>query len=117
MQNIKDVADKYFELQENLFEHCGYHEQWRIFPMVDERESIWQVQGGEGSGGEIHWGDSEEQLLDKEEGDFYSGEIYTQRHHNKWVFRGEKYTLALVDTHCDGNIYLLILDNEKELKE
>lgn len=47
----------------------------------------------------------------------YSNEIYTQRFLPKWVYRGKDYTMICVDTHTDGNKFLQIFDNSKEIRE
>lgn len=46
--------------------------------------------------------------------DRYVNEIYTQRHLTKWVYRGEDYTMILVDTHVDRNQFLQIFANKYE---
>ncbi len=33
------------------------------------------------------------------------------------VYRGQDYTMISVDTHVDGNKFLQIFDNKKEVKE
>lgn len=54
--------------------------------------------------------------LESEEGDYYEHEIYTQRFLPKWVYRGEDYTMICVDTRVDGNKFLQVFDNKKEIK-
>jgi len=54
--------------------------------------------------------------LDQEEWlSFYRNDIYTQRFLSKWVYRGEDYTMICVDTHTDGNKFLQIFNNKKEI--
>lgn len=46
-------------------------------------------------------------------GNFYIEQICT-RNLSKWVYRGEMYTMIVVDTQTDGNKFLRIFDNAKE---
>lgn len=46
----------------------------------------------------------------------YSDEIYTQCFLPKWIYRGKDYTMILIDIHTDGNRFLAIYDNKKEIK-
>ena len=56
-----------------------------------------------------------EEIIDA--GKHYEAEIYTQRFLPKWVYRGEKYTMVCMDTHTDGNKFLGIFENDKEIKD
>jgi hypothetical protein len=78
---------------------------------VDHREYYWQLQGTEQSGSVIHH-ETKENL--NSDGDYYSAEIYTYCHLDKWVYRTEKYTMILINTRVDGNKFLAIFDNSKE---
>lgn len=109
-----------------IHEHCGYVEQWRVFPLVDERKMFWHIERVDQAlrrvdGGTITWSPSRESLVqwvggDESGGDdIYSGEIYTQRHHPKWVYRGPLVTLAIVDTRSDCNIFLMAFDTAREV--
>jgi hypothetical protein len=53
--------------------------------------------------------------VEGETGNHYGNEIYHQRFYSKWIHRGEAYTMIMVDTHTDGNKFLAIYDNAKEL--
>jgi hypothetical protein len=67
-------------------------------------------------GGEVKFAETIEALDDWEAGEYYSNEIYTQRFLPKWVYRTDDYTMICVDTHVDGNKFLQIFDNAKEVK-
>ncbi len=96
-----------------VFNYFGYVEDWRVIPLDDSREYFWRLDG-EGPR-EVHFADSEEEL-GSESGNYYVNEIYTQRHLPKWVYRGEDFTMIVVDTHTDGNMLLQIFSNSKEIK-
>lgn len=112
---MEDLVNNFFKFEEELCKAFGYTHDWRIFPIVDERENYWGLTEGEKKvchsplannvGGEIDGNQC------------YSASVYTYRHLSKWVYRTEKYTMILMDTHCDGNIYLGIFDSSKEVKE
>ena len=100
---------EYESKRQELFDYFGYVENWRVFPLDDATMYYWRIDGGE-----VCFADS---LIELEtgEGNFYSNDIYTQRHLSKWVYRGADYTMIVVDTHVDGNKFLQIFANAKEM--
>lgn len=108
------LVDDYFSIQEKIFEYFGYKEDWKVIPINDARDYYWHLEG-EGPG-TVHFADTEEELREQE-GNYYNDEIYTQRFLPKWVYRGQDYTMIAVDTQTDGNKFLSIFDNTKEIKE
>jgi len=109
-----ELLDDYFKLQKEIYNHFGYVEDWVAIPLDDARDYVWKIEGGDE--GSVLFADSIEQLNDEEAGDYYSNEIYTQRFLPKWVYRSEDYTMICVDTHTDGNKFLQVFDNSKEVK-
>ncbi len=120
-----DLVDNVQAAEKALLEHCGYAHDWRIFPLDDNRSMYWAVDREECEW--IRWSPKREAIIawvQDARGDFpeefgdkcFSGEIYTYRHLKKWVYRGSKFTLVLTDTHCDGNILLMIFCTDKEIK-
>ncbi len=105
--------DNYLKLQKEVFDYFGYVEDWVVIPIDDGRGYYWHLTG-EGHGAEVHFAEAKE---DVGQGNGYSSEIYTQRFLPKWVYRGEEYTMVCVDTRTDGNKFLQIFDNKKEIKE
>jgi hypothetical protein len=99
-----------------IFDYFGYVEDYRILPLDDSREMFWRIDGTEREGSVV-FAETEEALEDDDAGNYYSNEIYTQRFLPKWVYRGEEYTMICVDTRTDGNQYLQIFSNSKELTE
>ncbi len=102
------LLDNYLALQKQIFEYFGYQENWRVFPIDDCRGSLWTTDGTK----VVRFADELEAFST---GNFYENEIYTQRHLPKWVYRGPEFTMIVVDTHTDGNKFLQIFDNAKEL--
>lgn len=109
-----DSLDRYLALQQEIHDYFGYKEDYRILPMVDQRGDYWMITGTE-SDGQVAFHEDKAKLKDVEGGEYYENEIYTQRFLPKWVYRGEKFTMICVDTHTDGNQYLQIFSNDKEL--
>jgi hypothetical protein len=109
-----DLLDKYLQTQEELYEYFGYKEDWRVIPIDDARKYFWRLDG-ETHGDSVRFADAEA-LLDDEDMNYYENSIYTQRHLPKWVYRGDDFTMICVDTHTDGNQFLQIFDNKKEVK-
>lgn len=105
------LLDDYFELQAKIFEHFGYVEDWRVIPLDDSRGYFWKLKG-EGPG-TVHFAPTEDELA-SEEGDYFTHSIYTNRFLPKWVYRAEDYTMVVVDTQTDGNVFLQVFDNAKE---
>lgn len=104
------MIDEYFELQEKLHGFFGYKEDWVTIPMVDHRQYYWKL-SGEGYGDEVTYADDEE--FDEES--TYSAEIYTQRFLPKWVYRADGFTMICMNPQTDGNRWLGIFDNAKEV--
>lgn len=110
-----EKIEQYFKLEKEIHDYFGYVEDWVTIPLADERDMYWHLIE-RGHGGEIIYCDKPltKEILDS--GEMYSGTIYTQRFLPKWVYRGEALTLVSVDTQTDGNKFLFILDNAKEVK-
>lgn len=104
----------YNSVRQDLFDYFGYQEDWRVIPVDDATMYYWRLTG-EGHGDEVQFADTLQEL-ETESGNYYTNEIYTQRFLPKWVYRGEEYTMVVVDTHTDGNKFLQIFDNKKEIK-
>ena len=109
------LLDEYFKIQQQIYDYFGYVEDWKVIPIEDAREYYW-ILNGEGSGGTVGFAKNEDNLKLKM-GQYYENTIYTQRFLPKWVYRGEDFTMICVDTHVDGNKFLQIFDNSKEVPE
>jgi len=108
-----ELLNNYFDIQRQIFEYFGYEENWRVIPIEDSTNLYWML-NGEGPG-TVHFADTVVELT-QQRGNYYENEIYTQRHLNKWVYRGKDYTMVVVDTRTDGNKFLQIFVNLKELR-
>lgn len=114
---IPNIFTKYFDLEQAIHDYFGYKEDWVKIPLADFREDEWLlVQEENGSGWITHGPKINFETLDAGN-DIYSATIYTQRFLPQWVWRGPDYTLVAMDTHTDGNKYLGIFMNSKEVKD
>jgi hypothetical protein len=111
------LLNEYNQKRQELFDYFGYVEDWAVIPIDDATMYYWFINGGEGRYGEVRFAKTTQDLDDEDAGNYYSNEIYTQRHLPKWVYRGAEYTMIVVDTHTDGNKFLQIFDNSKEITE
>ncbi len=98
-----------------------YNEDWKVIPLDDGRDYYWTLYLEEpdkpNSGGWLRYHEESKTLLDKNRGQYYEATIYTQRFLPKYVFHGGNYTMVSIDTHTDGNKFLIVLDNDKEIKD
>lgn len=118
MQLLKE----YFELQAQIFAHFGYVEDWAIIPLADFTEVYWFIDPtspdwGEAAGGIVTYFKELPTVENIDAVDSYSAEIYTQRHLPKWVYRADGFTMIVIDTRTDGNKFLAVFDNAKEIKD
>lgn len=112
----KHVIDLLFELIDEVHEYFGYKEDWAVIPLQDSREFYWTLYEEANGGGHVRFAGDIETLKDEDSGHYFEDMIYTQRFLSKWVYRTEKHTMVSVDTRTDGNKFLRIFDNEKEIK-
>ena len=105
-----NIFDEYFKLLQEVYNYFGFKEDWTILPLDDRREYDWKIIDDE----EVRYGNKNDIINNT--GEYCSDEIYKQRFYKKWVYRGENHTMIMVDTHVDGNRFLAIFDNSKEIK-
>jgi hypothetical protein len=110
------LLDDYLKIQEQLYDHFGYKENYRAIPINDCREYYWSIQKNKEGGGNIVYSDKPEKLI-SDDGDYYKVRIYTQRHLDTWLYHSTfEFTMICIDTHVDDNKFLSIFDNKKEIK-
>lgn len=100
------LINNFFRLQREVHELFEYTEDWRIFPMIDNREYYWYIDGDS-----VRYCDD----LTFDDSNTYSGTIYHYRHIRKHVFETSELTMVLVDTSCDSNIVLMIFSNDRKI--
>lgn len=100
--------DTYLRAKREIFSYFSYEEDWAVIPIDDRRDYFWRCDGD--GPGEVWYGATPETV------DTYKDDIYTQRFLSKWVYRQPEFTMICVDTHTDGNKFLAIFTNSKEVK-
>lgn len=103
------LLENYFSVKQKLFDYFGYVENWRVIPLDDATQYYWTLEDES-----VLFANSIEEL---ESGDGYENSLYHQRFLPKVIYKGEEYTMIVVDTHTDGNKFLQIFDNSKEVSE
>ena len=61
------LLDKFFKARQRVFDYFGYVENWRVFPLDDATEYYWYLTG-EGSGDEVIFAKTKENLENDEGG-------------------------------------------------
>ena len=116
MSDINEKIDQVFDLTQQIHDYFGYVEDWVLIPLDDNREMFWTYYPNGRGGGSVDYALTKEALLDKDAGDYYSFDVYTQRFLPKWVYRGDALTMICGDPHVDGNHFLYIFNNLNEVK-
>lgn len=97
--------------KQDLYDHVGFKKDWVVYAAEDRTDMLWIVNELDEY---VRYAKTKEEIYS--DGDYYKDQIYTQRFYKKWVYRGEKLTMIMVDTHTDGNRFFAFYDNEKEIK-
>ncbi len=112
--DFQNVLKNYENSLESIHKYFKYKEDWTRIPLENMTDHHWMLlENSDGSGKVVYF----EKPFTKdniEQGSVYSSSIYTQRFLPKWVYRTQDYTMISVDTHTDGNKFLMIFDNTLE---
>ena len=95
------LLDKYFSIQQEIYEYFGYEETWHVCPIDDEIHCYWNIFDNE-----VHFADSMKSFCDDNK--CFCAFV-------KKVYKGKDYTMIVTDTMTDGNIFLSIFDNKKQV--
>ena len=108
----------YFHLQEEIYRHFGYQEQWRDIPLRDETEAYWLLRQTTNGHGKVAWAYEPltQEVLEKGE-KLYDAVIYTYRHLPTWVYEAPEHTMVVADTQTDGNKFLLVFANARRCQD
>jgi len=107
------LLKNYFNLQKQIYKYFNYKEDWKVIPLDDCTSYYWQLHQEENGSGFVRF---QENIPKPNEEWMYGNEIYTQRFLPKYVYRTKDYTMISVDTRTDGNKFLSIFNNSKEIK-
>lgn len=113
------ALDRYLDRRYEVHEYFGYKEDWVAIPIDDRREYWWGLDG-EGPGRVGYSTTKSSVLRGLFDGDlvfdYFEDVIYTQCYLPRWVYRGLDFTMICVDTNVDGNRFLAIYSNAKEVR-
>lgn len=115
MNSIKESFVQFGNAEKEIFDYFGYVEGWVAIPLDFAIDYYWRIEGSDDSGN-VGFALTVEALEDEYAEEYYEHQIYTQRFLPKWVYRGKDYTMICVDTQVDGNKFLQIFTNDKEIK-
>jgi hypothetical protein len=109
------IINNYKRALQDLYDHVGFVEDWVVLaPDFQHIDMFWKIKNNK----EVVCGDEIEDItINEEDGHCYSFQIYTQRFYKKHIYRGDKYTMIMVDTHTDGNKFFMFFSNDKEVKD
>jgi len=108
---MKELIEKYFNLEQQIHDAFGYVEDWVTIPLRDTTEFYWTIEQNDNGSGTVRYA-KDEKMLKSDDGDYYQDSIYTQRFLPKFVYETDEYTMVAVDTHVDGNKYMSIFSNK-----
>jgi hypothetical protein len=105
-----DLINNYKKAKNLLYKHVGFQEDWVIYPIDDRTEMFWEIDEDSDC---VKFAETINEF--NSDGDYYLDEIYKQRFYEKHIFRGDKLTMIIVDTHTDANKFFAFYDNIKEI--
>lgn len=111
-KSIKELTAELTSIETEIFERFKFQRGWHVAPIENCLEMYWCIIGGElkYQNVPIEENVSLEEYLDQV-GFTYSSEIRGD------ICRADGCALIYVDTNCDFNEFLYILDEDKEIKE
>lgn len=101
------LLNEYFDIQKKIYDYFGYIEDWKVIPIDDGTDYFWMLKCDK-----VCFADTKQELL-TEDGNYYENEILPM---SKSIYHSKEYTMICVDPRTDGNQFLQIFDNSKELK-
>jgi hypothetical protein len=122
--SINKIIDAYFAFEKQILDYAEYTPQWQVFPFDDKREMWWAVARDEllysPKREQVDWALAERRYenlkgVDVKDDALYTGEIcYSSGTKN--IFAKPDLIVIAIDTRCDGNKFLMLLDPAKEVK-
>jgi len=118
-RELNKAIDYYFALDKKIKATLGWVDDWKIIPLYDVRDYYWMLTGGDkttGRGARVVMSKQPFTVEAMEQGSTISDSpVYTQRNHDRWIYRASGIVLVSVDTRTDGNIFLQLHDANKEV--
>src|SRR5690242_3956326 len=99
---MKELLEKYFDIQKQIYEAIGFKEFWKIFPI--DIEAI-----------NCEWFEYPNKIFYNNEGEWYSSPFYFGNG-NQNIYKNKEVTAIITDTQTDGNIILQFFSNDKRIE-
>lgn len=109
--DIKNLLNKYQEIEQQIYDYFDYEEEWSKFCIENCTEYFWYL----GKCEYVFYCNAK----NKEEAKeiiLIGVESYSSRIINNSIYKKNDLTLILLDTECDGNVFLSIFDNSKKIE-
>ena len=108
-----ELLDNIKKAEQAVYDHIGYEGNWTVYPIDDITEYFWRIDGTI-----LWWCDKKEVLLleypddapNEDQDNLYTADIIGNQIH-----RGKDMSGIVIDTYCDYNKFLAIVDNTKEV--
>ena len=101
-----ELIKEFERICSQIGKHVGYKGWIENYQMdTDNKDNFWQSFDNDTN---ISWAETKEDILED------SGNVYSSE--PRGIFRGEYFTLALINSDFSSELYWLVLDSKKEIK-
>lgn len=100
---MKELLQKLVETEAHIHRYFGYVEDWQVYPIQDHTDYYWYMRDGM-----VCYGEDADTAFSLD--NRYEDEII-----DNGVYAKNDFTMINVDTHTDGNKFLFVFDNTKQL--
>lgn len=104
-----DLLTKYNDIQQQIYDYFDFDLNDQFYPIEDCCEYFWKIDNKQY---EVLYAKDKIELTEYGTCGYDSQVIL-----NRIIYRKEKYTMVLIDTDGNENVYLQIFDNSKEVKD
>jgi hypothetical protein len=102
---MKQLLDTLAQTEKAIHQYFGYEEDWKVLPIQDYTSFYWYIEGES-----VYYGDTPQEAL-LADVCYIDSILYGHDIHRK-----DDFTMIPVDTQTDGNQFLSIFDNTKEIQ-
>ena len=112
------LLNNYSESLQAIYEHCGFKEDWCVFPIDNLTGYYWYMHNDLLHFNEEPVNITQDDIYDVDFSDYfdYSTVILNHSQYPKGIYRGKELSLIVTDSMTDGNKFFTIVDNSKEIK-
>ena len=104
---IMELLDNYLDIQKKIYEHFGYSDDRGLLPISDLRQYFWRLMLDINH---IRFSENTEALIG-EYTVFY--DYYDEV--DDVIYKTEEHTMILINPDYEGEKFLMIFDNKKEI--